>query len=121
MPYTRVGLVILSLVVAIGLGYLVPLRYGFNGLHFSFLGGMLAGSPVVVLGGMMAGGVIGGLGEEWLGTTFGVPIGLFIGCFAGVAGLNYLCGGLVMGIVVLIRRMRVGRRLADRRSKEYSW
>jgi hypothetical protein len=107
MQYISAGLVILSLVAGIGLGFVVPLRCGPHA--GAFIGGMLAGSSITLLGAVMVGYLAAGQGEEWLGTAFGVPIGLFIGCFATVVTLNYFFGSVVLGIVALLRRKKMGR------------
>jgi hypothetical protein len=102
MQYISAGLVILSLIAAFGLGFLIPLRYG---PHVAgYIGGMLAGSSITLLAGVMVGYLVAGQGEDWLGTAFGVPIGLFIGCFSAVVLLNYFFGSLGLGIVTLLTR-----------------
>ena len=105
MQYISASLVILTLIVAFGLGFLIPLRYG---PHVAgYIGGMLAGSSITLLAGLMVGYMTAGQGEEWLGTDFGVPIGLFIGCFSVAVLLNYFFGSLGLGIVTLLTRKRM--------------
>lgn len=104
MQYVSVGFVILCLLAAFLLGFLIPLRFGSD--RGGFAGGMLFGSPVTLLGGVMLGYLAAGLGEELVGMEFGVPIGLFIGCFSGLLVLNYFSGGVGMALIALARVRR---------------
>ncbi len=101
MQYISVSFVILSLLAAFAFGFLIPIR---TASHVEGFGaGMVVGSVFTLFGSLMCGYLIASLGEEWLGTMFGVPIGLFLGCLAGAVLLNYLFGGIGFGIVTVLR------------------
>jgi len=57
-----------------------------------FVLGVAAGAVPTALAALMAAYVVAGLGEEWLGTDAGVPLGLLIGTFTSSFVLNGLAG-----------------------------
>ena len=92
MSVVAVGFVIVVLIAGLVLGCVIPIR--FCGHIRGFQSGMLFGGIVSLLGAMMAGNLVGGLGEKFLGTDIGVPLGLFVGCSAGMCLSNCFMGSI---------------------------
>jgi hypothetical protein len=90
MNVVAVGLVILAVTAGLVLGCVIPIRY--CGHVRGFQAGMLFGGIVSLLGAMMTGHVVGGLGEEFLGTGVGVPLGLSVGCSGAMCLSNCFMG-----------------------------
>ena len=86
------GLVIVLMTAGLVLGCVIPIR--FCGHIRGFVSGMFFGGIVSLLGALMAGNLVGGLGEEFLGTGVGVPLGLFVGCSAGMCLSNCFMGSI---------------------------
>lgn len=101
----RFGLFLLAATIGPGLGYLLPLFYGFQ--KKGFVGGMILGLPFSGIGTVLVGTLFAGELEESL-EHFGVPLGLFLGCFLGALGSNFFLGGIGYGIARCLSAIKSG-------------
>ena len=93
---------ILCVVCGLILGFLLPFQW--NSHIEGFKGGVVIGSPFIILLALFYGSLVGKVAEDLFGLA-GMPVGLFVGCFTGAFALNYLGGKIGQGIGALVRRI----------------
>lgn len=90
MALLSVALVLAAMSVGIASGLSLSLKCFCRAA--GFCKGAAIGGIVTLLTSLMCGQLLAGLGEEWLGTTVGVPLGLGAGCFVGAYTANTIAG-----------------------------